>query len=355
VVFRLFSEDEVEPLLSDNEVISLEDYTIDAAGIISLAMDRCTSLVVEVESHELLEDILLSLTDTAPLHLNAFVVSFGIKDYAHFRPFGVQEFKWSTPIPLGQPFPAFNTLSWTTASVTSPTVTFLAYTCSVVHPSSRPVVWDDVTSAIGSSPQLQTLILDGLHFDFRPGAITCSRPMSSVRNLEVAFRGDHHMGYMVSRLNLPAVQSLKFIITTFGDIHCMCTCAALLSQVTQLTLEGFCRSGPDVHSIFSLMRYVSELDLRGVGNLFFSALADASRRPRYPTGPNWNACPSLKRLLVHGIALAELRSLVLTRRASEYVELEYVMVSAPRGGRDVSVISWFRSEGIELAAVVFGP
>lgn len=80
VVFRLFSEDEVEPLLSHNEVISLEDYTIDAARIISLAMDRCTSLVVEVESHELLEDILLSLTDTAPLHLNAFVVSFGIKD-----------------------------------------------------------------------------------------------------------------------------------------------------------------------------------------------------------------------------------------------------------------------------------
>ncbi|KAJ7270158.1 hypothetical protein B0H12DRAFT_1067552 [Mycena haematopus] len=328
------------------------DYVAEATHIIGQYMDRCISLSITAHSPAVLDEILFSLEWTSPIFLQTLRVNFRVTSYRDLRPYSLQHFTFlDSSVAMDTPFPHFTILSWAFRETDALSVTYHtsdASDCSIVHPMYHPVLWMDVIAVIAGSPLVHTVILDGIALNYRLGFITCSPPLWSIRVVDLTFHGLESMAYLVSRLNLPCVETLRVKITNSLDVQCLCTCSNLLSSIKELVLVGACRAGNDFPSIFSLMYKVQKVDLRLVSNNFFNAFVIAANRSGPLLGPNWNACPSLKALLVHNVALSELRSLLLVRRSLGYPEMEHVTVCRPVGGQNVVVVSWFQLEGVEL-------
>ncbi|KAJ7611884.1 hypothetical protein DFH06DRAFT_1345275 [Mycena polygramma] len=347
-----FSATRASSRSSSNE--DLEFWVQDAAAILASQIDRCVSLTITTDSPELLTETLLFLDGSHAVILQSMVVKFGLHNYSYMRPHALHDFHFRELPPLGSPFRPFESLAWTVGPIHNPTVTYTTSeraSCTLVHPAALLITWAEVVAVLASSLRLSTLLLDGLFLDYEPGTLTCTPPLSALRVLDVAFRGMDSMAQLVTRLNAPALRTLRISVTATADIQCLCACAALLSNIDELVLIGSCPSAMEAYSIYSLMHRATRLDLRMTTSLFYSAFAAACGLPPSEPGVNWNACPNLKQLLVHQIPLTELRSMLQLRIARGYPMLEYVCASEPAGGAVSEVVDWFSQMGVELVVV----
>ncbi|KAJ7677843.1 hypothetical protein DFH06DRAFT_1316638 [Mycena polygramma] len=350
--FRATRGASVSPYFPNNNL----GYWVDtAAELLASQLDRCVSLSITADSVGLLNEILFFIEDTRPVLLKSMDVVFGIPNYSHLRPPALQDFSFIELPPLGLPFRPPTSISWMSAEASNPGVTLYAESetasCSIVNPSAQHIDWFDVISVLTSSPVIDTLILDGLMFDHRPGTLTCSPPLHSLVSLDVTFRGSDSMAQLVTRLNAPSLRVLTVNVTSTHDVQCLCSCPALLATVEELVLIGTCAPGNEFYAIYSLLHRAIRINLNLASNLFYSALVVASRRPRPRAGPNWNACPSLKHLRLHHVSLRSIQELLLMRLSKGYDMVESVYVRDPEGGEDATISAWFHAHDVTLSIV----
>ncbi|KAJ6536052.1 hypothetical protein B0H19DRAFT_1079583 [Mycena capillaripes] len=264
LAFRAVQDSGVRPVSLTRSAISFDTFVDQASHALSLYMDRCVTLSISAESPRILDKVLFSLEWTTPAVLQSLRVRFILPDYRRIRPFCVDHFSFITTPPMGLPFPPCNTLSWISDSVVAPSVAYSTSDCIITQPARQPVVWSDVLEVFSSLADVHTLTMDAIVLNYRPEWITCSAPLFSLRSLEFTFRGLLGMAHLISRLNLPSAITLKVIITATQDIQCLCTCSTLLSTVKDIVLVGTCPTGHEFHTIFSLLRSVERIDLRGL-------------------------------------------------------------------------------------------
>ncbi|KAJ6474027.1 hypothetical protein C8R47DRAFT_1076464 [Mycena vitilis] len=320
------------------EYLDIEYWLSDVVEGVAAELHRCSSLRIAADSSYLVDDVLSEIEGTSPVLLRELVVQFGFERYHELIPYGMQQFEFDHAAPLGDPFRPFTSLNWRASNIPHPSVTFtisLDAECNLLHPRGNPAAWPEVVAVLTRSPCLAVLVLDGIALDNVPSHITCSPPLSSVRDLELNFQGLYSAAFLASRLNLPALRRLKIIVGDVRDVPCICACSNLLSTVDEFVLAGACRAGWEFHAIFSLLRRVTSLDLKDVSPVFFAAFVSASRTLQSPLGTtNWNSCPLLRRLLV--------------RATAGYPQLEYVCVCQLAGGRNATVEAWFGQQGVTL-------
>ncbi|KAJ7077788.1 hypothetical protein C8R44DRAFT_755060 [Mycena epipterygia] len=344
------------PLTYGDTPCELSHFVIDAACLLRVAMPRCVVFSLHADTPYLLDDVLDEVERCHPTSLRIIVASFLMANYSELRPHSIDHYEFGSTPPLGVPFRPVTNLSWAFGDVANPTVTYSSSgvdSCSIVHPNGHSVAWTEVLAVLTMSMRVTTLVLDKLLFNYRPHSITCSPPFPALRILDLTFGGIDSMAYLVSRLNIPTLHTLRVHIADICDITCLTTCSTLLSSIYELVLIGSCPLGPDFYSMFSLLHRVAVIDLRLCSRIFFSALCYASRLIPPDAEPNWNAAPALRRLLVHEASLFDLRLLMEQRRAGGYPRLDYVMVSNPNGGWNAEIDTWFQTRGIELAISEF--
>ncbi|KAJ6514270.1 hypothetical protein C8R47DRAFT_1206639 [Mycena vitilis] len=335
-----------------SEYRHLDLWTSDIAQYVAPELYRCATLDITADFPHLVDDFLFFFEGAEPHVLRKLAVAFDFDLYTDFRPSGMQHFSFAHNAPIGIPFPPVTVLTWTSDAVHRPSVSFGTSSsdsiCKVVHPHDHPPTWPEAMAVILSTPQVSNLTVDAVCLDQVPVLVTCSPPLFALTTMTITFRGSESTSFFVSRLNIPALRRLVVVITTFRDVQCLCACSAVLSRISELVFSGSCASGPELYAIYSLLHRVTLLDLRDVSTIFFSAFVVASRRPPPPFGANWNACPSLRRLLVRSITLDVVQGLLLARQTAGYAQLTEVVVLAPAGGRNMAVESWFAVTGVGL-------
>ncbi|KAJ7631401.1 hypothetical protein DFH06DRAFT_1140642 [Mycena polygramma] len=352
ITFRATRGDTVSPYFPNNNLT----YWVDtAASILASQLDRCVSLAIVADNPELLTDIMFLVEGTRPALLKKLDVMFGIADYSHVRPHVLHNFAFLDLPPIGSPFRPFTSLSWIAGAGSNPSVTYTTSeiaSCSIVHPSAQLVYWMVVICVLTSSNLIDTLLLDGLPFNYHPGTLTCSPPMHALVRLDVAFRGSDNMAQLVTRLNAPSLKVLRVTVTSPRDVQCLCACPGLLATIEDLVLTGSCAAGNEFYAIYSLLHRTTLIDLRSASNIFFSALAVASRRPRPQLGPNWNACPFLKHLVLSQVSLRDVQALLLMRLSKGYDMVESVCIAEVAGGEDATISAWFAAHDVHLTICV---
>ncbi|KAJ6481344.1 hypothetical protein C8R47DRAFT_1218506 [Mycena vitilis] len=340
IAFRATHGASVSPFFPNN---NLEFWIDTAAAILASQLHRCVSLSIVADAPALLNDILFFVEGTRPEMLRRIDVRFGVGDYSHVRPPVLHDFSFLDLPPMGAPFRPCTSVSWTAGVGYNPSVSYITAeiaSCAITHPLSELVQWVDVISVLTTFPLVETLVLSGLSFNYRPGTLTCSPPLHALTLLDVSFRGDDSMAQLVSRLNAPALRVLKLVVTCTRDVQCICSCPALLATIDELVVIGGCPAGNEFYAIYALLHRATRLDLRLASRLFYSAFAVASRRPLPRNGPNWNACPSLKHLSLYEVSLRDVQMLLLMRLSKGYPMVESVEVGDPDGGDDVTVRAW---------------
>ncbi|KAJ7448106.1 hypothetical protein FB451DRAFT_1533295 [Mycena latifolia] len=339
------------PLSSENVPCLFRDFVVDAAELLRDEMYRCAELRICADTASLVDEILSVIEPSSPLLLRAILLSFRLSTYSDFHPWTMRDYRFASCPPLGDPFPPATALSWAFEPIQFPTVNYSHYnaaSCWVIHPSDRPATWLEAMTVLTSSQRVGYLFLDGIVFHTTPSRIQCSPAFYSLRVLDLTFRGSTTMAALVSCLNIPSLGTLKVNLLEPTDVSCLTRCGAILSTVKELVLIGACPPGQDYYTLFSMLHRVVRLDLRLTSNVFFNSFAYTSRLDPPSSGPNWNACPDLRRLLLHGISLAQIRAVLLQRQDVGFAQVEYVMAGNPSGGWDVTTDSWFQSQSIEL-------
>ncbi|KAJ7029486.1 hypothetical protein C8F04DRAFT_1187699 [Mycena alexandri] len=335
-----------KPVTYGGVLCSFEAYVEDASRLLSISMYRCLQLSVEGDAPYLVEEVFDSLLWPTPTRLIRVETTFRFPHYDEFRPYSVQFFTFASFPPIGPSFRHFSQLSWIGCDVPVPTVTFDVgenTSCILLHPRDHPLIWDEIITVLTSSMLVSTLTLDGLDYKFTPGWVACTPPFTSLQTLVLVFRGNLSMAYAVSRINAPCLETLKVVFIDSRDVECLSMCGSLLSSVKELVLEGDCPADCRIFKIFSMMHRLAGIDFRLASSIFFYAFVSASTIHAPFQSVNWHACPGLKRALVGGIPLIEVRHLLLNRLNSGYLRLDYLGVWNAGIDRDVALEAWIRS------------
>ncbi|KAJ7119962.1 hypothetical protein C8R43DRAFT_960032 [Mycena crocata] len=337
---------------SDGNQCAFDVYAEDAVEVLSQDLDRCVQLDIVADTPHILGQVLDPLRWTSPDVLRRLLVSFSIGSFEDFMPTAISTFSFGTLPPFGPPFPPFTTLTWSSADVSTPTITYTMHgqsACSIAQPHERPVSWDDLFPVISHSSDLHTLDVDGISMDYLPLRLpVASFPILSLRILKLTLRGDESLAFLISRLNLPALHYFRVVLADDRDVRCLTSCASILSNIEELVIVGRCTHTPDLEILLSLARRIVTLDLRLVSDSVFHALHAASASPPPSGTVNFSACPALRSLSVSGVPLHSIKSLLTSRRINNMSRLDNIR--AANIGRDVldGDIAWFSSRGIQL-------
>ncbi|KAJ7175629.1 hypothetical protein C8R46DRAFT_1030666 [Mycena filopes] len=259
--------------------------------------DATCMLAVDADSPSVAEDVFNLLAWTDPDVLVNLRGSFSFVRYSDFRPYRLQFFHFASCRVVQAPFPPFTQLTWTGANISHPYVSYETgedAVCSIHHPFTHPLFWDDILTVLTSSSQLESLVLDSLFYQWMAGTVVSTPPFPLLVELELSFRDDSSMAEFVSRINAPALASLGIVFTTAEDMKCLSAKYMLVALV------------------------------------------------------NWNACPMLKKIVVHGASLTIVWNLITSRRNTGYAELEVIVVFDPEGGRNTTVEGWITACRIHL-------
>jgi hypothetical protein len=143
--------------------------------------------------YSLMEYSLRRLQSSTASKLLRIDVTFPFRDYVEFYPEPVQFFSFITSPKLSIPFPPFTRLAWVNAAnVDTRTATYSCSTettCTIRPPFRIAVFWGKVLHVLGASSRMDTLVLDGLLFDYMAFPVICSPPFGNLRFLEINFRG----------------------------------------------------------------------------------------------------------------------------------------------------------------------
>ncbi len=357
VVFHASGLGVTHPLTFGDAPCSIVQYVVDAASVLFLDMDRCSSLSVYAENYHLLQLVLDGIWLAEPDRLHALDASFRVDDYSNFRPPFVQGFHFASRPPLGVAFPPFTSLAWISRPVPKRRVSFATTekgaTCSIVHPAEQPITWSDVEVVFESSAYVHTVILDGL--DFRLGdartILGFTAPLHNLRVLDLTLHGCYALASLVSRLNLPCIRTLRLTVTDPRDFDCLAGCGAVLSAIQELVLIGSCKPLLAMSRIYAAFHRLERLDLRMGTEHFFRELMHASHRTSAFSSVNWYACPVLSILLVQGVHVEELQRLVVCRESQGYSKLVHISVGGATAVADHSKVEWFRARGIAYTVV----
>ncbi|KAJ7020369.1 hypothetical protein C8F04DRAFT_1275145 [Mycena alexandri] len=241
-----------QPVTHLGAACSHAEYITHAAEALSLEFDRCAGLAIEADSPDILEAVLDEFQWTTPDILNGLLVRIGVSDYTDFRPPCLRRFRLLSIPPFGAPFPLFTSLTWLAAAdIDIPTISFATTrtaTSQIVHPSSRPVLWDDVLTVLVYSYRLTTLVLDG-HLPL----LTKLRIVSAIiqwGNPAYFAHVEHLEIQDVPRIAWPSVDQFVSALTTPAALEELILWGGGVVIERGVTLQPFTVNGLAVLSIF---------------------------------------------------------------------------------------------------------
>ncbi|KAJ7182684.1 hypothetical protein C8R43DRAFT_940795 [Mycena crocata] len=353
ISFAAHQLDDRQCLTFDDEPCDTSTYFRDAAYSVSLVMDRCVSLKLDVECPPILQLLSEEFGWAEPRILEKLEVSYGCREAFLMRPFALEDFHFDCRPPFGKLFPPVQCLTWTTGTVPFP---IIAYTtsgipsCVVTHPNDYEATWAQALQVF-SSEDLEILVIDGIQFSPACFGVISPDPLFSLRILVLTLRGRESIAYLMIRFYMPNLHVLRVFFDHADDLRCLSMCSPILCSIKELVLIGACPLSGDASTLlFPQLVTLCRLDLRLTSRTFFEALMVASRRVPLASGMNTYACPSLRELAITGVSLDSIRMLILQREMSRLPPLESLVVDNAARAVDVEVEDWFRSQNIAISA-----
>ncbi|KAJ7637958.1 hypothetical protein DFH06DRAFT_1138605 [Mycena polygramma] len=268
--------------------------------------------------------------------LNDFTVSFGSYHFSHFRPPDLMDFSFNKSPLLPDITDPFTKLSFVRHSVPDPVFTYTSGQCS----------WPNLARIMDATPTLCVMGIDGISMTVTPSAFMIPVAFNFLHTLEVNFRGDRSTACLVAHLNAPQLRTLKIMVQDRMDMVCLAICTGLLWDIKELVIQGACEDITGVDQVFHLMHRLVSLDLSAAGPSFLRAFHVASLQPPRSHGPNWNACPALRHLLVSNTHVGVVVDLLEARMGMSYARLDTVHLGLMADGDDVGALDWFNERSI---------
>ncbi|KAJ7137601.1 hypothetical protein C8R43DRAFT_955511 [Mycena crocata] len=296
-------------------------------------LHRCAGLSIQAMSHSSAEYLLLGLEGSYARRLQYISAGFATHEFHDCEDANFLGCTFASPPAFGVPFTPATTLSILPSSQQLSTITYVSSThssCVVRQARDQELDWESVMDIINPRGYLSNLILRDVMWTEGPFAVRSPYPLSTITTLDIAFCGNVAMADFVSHLNLPRLHTLVIRFASEADLRLISRCGALLvsAHEVRLVAEPSFVPGPSFSvgliSIFGRFNRVHSLDLSVGHPAFLSSLVSASSERSLGQDINWNACPTLDRLILASDDLGQARRLVAVRASVGYPELGYV-------------------------------
>ncbi|KAJ7662642.1 hypothetical protein DFH06DRAFT_1325001 [Mycena polygramma] len=326
----------------------VEETVAPLMELLDAHMERCYALNVQTANEAVMAVLLEHLQWMDAHALEDFTVSFGSYHFSHFRSPSLMEFTFADSPLLQEIMAPFTQLSFVRHAVPDPVFTYASGRCrslTVHQPVHRPFSWPDLARIMDATPTLCVLTVDGIFMGVTPSAFMIPVAFNFLHTLEVNFRGNRSTACIVAHLNAPQLRTLKVKVQDRMDMVCLAVCTGLLWDIKELVIQGHCEDITGVDQVFRLMHRLVSLDLRGAGSSFLQAFHVASLQPPRSHGPNWNACPALRHLLVSNTHVGAVVDLLEVRMGMSYARLDTVHFGLMADDDDIGV-AWFQERSI---------
>jgi hypothetical protein len=322
-------------------------------GLVAVKLASCVNLTIQTGDVSLLQVALQSLRIAKPEQLVSMEVVLDPGHFGLFYPSCLQSFSFENDEHDAAPFLPFTRLVVYHGAVSNPRFVHLSCEGNVSHvllPHGYTISWSNVLRVLSGSRWLRALVLKAVELDLTPRWFLPAPPIH-ITTLDLEFRGVLSMSTLLIHIPFPDLQTLKVRFSVEDDVACLVQCGAILCNITELILFG---SIPHSYTAAILFRFafrVEILDLRGGGD-FFSSFHLASSTMDVSGEANYNACPALRELKVSGIALEDVRVLLIDRATMDYDQIDGVVVEEPTDQVGADLVAWFHSQFVELSGFV---
>ncbi|KAJ7169020.1 hypothetical protein C8R46DRAFT_1034142 [Mycena filopes] len=303
---------------------AMEDLIREAMVVVGPMFASCSSVRISCASAGMVSAILENFVTVQPASLTSMVFTYHLNDYFDYDPDNFNSLEFEQASAFGDFFPAARTI----ADITLPTIEY----SSSASPISRITCplddlpnWMEFLGFLSTSDALGCLTLDRFECEHLPAQITVPAPLMALHSLVLTFRGCRGMAALLTRLVLPVLSSVKFILEDEIDVECAAECRAILATVTEVIIAGSCRLPHGLGQLFRLMFRAQSLDLSGASTAIWDEFRSVSNIRAYvSSGPNRYACPKLRTLVAPTLPLEEVKRTLQTRRLSRYSAIESV-------------------------------
>lgn len=328
----------------------VQNFATEMSNVASPYMSWCRQLNYQMSDAVTLDFFLQRAEWFDADMISSVSVSFAAGAYTFFRPGRLMAFHFRRHTNNSTKFYGFTSLALVANGISTPVFNYVSTPDVSLTVHQSPMMqfqWDEVVMLLEASQHLEVLRMEGIDFHIDVYALLMAPALNRLHTLDVRFDGDRSMAFIVSRLNLPCLKTVKIWLASGDDVECVVLCSNLFRDVPHVVLSGPCPILINMDRLFMVFHNVNRLDIRGASMPVYTAFRLASNRQINNGGVNYHACPDLQELLVRNVPPESVRDLLIRREACGYKSMRSIYLgSAGIMSQDVS--DYFVAKGVEI-------